>query len=282
VSEAAVLRVAAVQMTSGDDVERNVATAAALVARAAAAGARLVVLPEKWNVIDRDERQVEVAEPVDGPSLAAAAAWARDLGVALVAGSISELVPGEDRAYNTSALILPDGTLAALYRKLHLFDVDVGGRVYRESASARGGDGMLVATALGHRIGLSVCYDLRFPELYRALALAGAEILCVPSAFTAATGKDHWEPLLRARAIENQAFVIAAGQVGVHATGAASHGRSMIVDPWGVVLAQAPDTETAIVADLDFDRLRRVRQGLPALEHRRPDVYGDPVPARSA
>ncbi|HJZ61762.1 MAG TPA: carbon-nitrogen hydrolase family protein [Miltoncostaeaceae bacterium] len=281
-SEPGVLRVGAVQMTSGDDVGRNLGIAERLVAEAAAAGARLVVLPEKWNVIDRDERQVAVAEPLDGPSLAAASGWARELGVALVAGSISELVLGDGRAYNTSALILPDGTVAGVYRKLHLFDVEVGGRVYRESASARGGDGMVVVTALGHRIGLSVCYDLRFPELYRALALAGAEVLCVPSAFTAATGKDHWEPLLRARAIENQAFVIAAGQVGVHATGAASHGRSMIVDPWGVVLAQAPDTETAIVADLDFERLRHVRERLPALEHRRPDVYGDPLPARSA
>jgi predicted amidohydrolase len=267
------LRVAAVQLTSGPDVAANVATAERLVRRAAALGARLAVLPEKWHCIDVASRPAAGAEPLDGPSLAAVRGWARELGIAIVAGSV-EAIPGDRRAFNTSVLVLPDGTDAAAYRKLHLFDVDVGGVSYRESAGARPGDAIVVGEALGRRIGLSVCYDLRFPELYRRLADRGAEILTVPAAFTAATGKDHWEPLLRARAIENQAFVIAAGQSGVHPNGNASHGRSMIVDPWGVVLAQAPDGEAVAVADLDFARLAEIRERLPALRHRRPDVYG--------
>jgi predicted amidohydrolase len=268
------LRAAAVQLTSGPDAARNAEVAERLVRRAAALGARLVVLPEKWHCIDVASRPAAGAEPLDGPSLAAVRRWARELGIAIVAGSVVERIPGDRRAFNTSVLVLPDGADAAAYRKLHLFDVDVGGVSYRESAGARPGDAIVVGEALGRRIGLSVCYDLRFPELYRRLAEAGAEILTVPAAFTAATGKDHWEPLLRARAIENQAFVIAAGQSGVHPNGNASHGRSMIVDPWGVVLAQAPDGEAVAVADLDFARMEEVRATLPALRHRRPEVYG--------
>ena len=266
------LRVAAVQLTTTADKARNIAMAEALVDRAATAGARLVVLPEKWNLIDIDERQVAQAEPLDGPSLTATRQWARRHGVAIVAGSISEAVPGRDRAYNTSVLIEPDGSVAAVYRKLHLFDVEVGGRVYRESASALPGADIAVGDALGRRIGLSVCYDLRFPELFRRLTLDGAEVLTIPSAFTAVTGKAHWEPLLRARAIENQAYVVAAGQVGVHATGTASHGHSMIVDPWGVILAEAADEEQIVTADLDFAKLLEIRDRLPALRHRRNDV----------
>lgn len=269
-----VLRVAAVQMTSGGDKARNVAAAGDLVERAAAQGARLVVLPEKWPYMDDAAKLARQAEDLDGPSLETARGWARRFGVAVLAGSVSERIPDDDRTFNTSVLILPDGTVAAEYRKLHMFDVEVGGVVYRESAGAKPGDDIVVGEALGRRIGMSVCYDLRFPELYRRLAVAGAEILTVPAAFTAATGKDHWEPLLRARAIENQAFVIAPNQIGTHANGTVSHGRSMIVDPWGVVLAQASDEETAIVADLDFALLARVRERLPALRHRRADVYG--------
>jgi deaminated glutathione amidase len=267
------LRAACVQLTSGDDRDRNLAVAGALVARAAAAGAELVVLPEKWPYISPPARLAAGAEELDGPSLTAARGWARTHGIALVAGSIAERA-GDGRTRNTSVLILPDGADAAVYRKLHLFDVEVGGRVYRESDGAAAGDALVVGDALGHRIGMSVCYDLRFPELYRRLVLAGADILTVPSAFTAATGRDHWEPLLRARAIENQAFVLAAGQVGTHVDGSVSHGRSMIVDPWGVVLAQAGDAETVVVADLDFAALDDIRRRLPALRHRRPDVYG--------
>ena len=271
-TETDTLRVAAVQLTSTADKARNIAAAGDLVGRAAAAGARLVVLPEKWNVIDIEERQVAQAEPLDGPSLIAARSWATTHAVALVAGSISEAVPGQDRVYNTSVLIQPDGSVTAVYRKLHLFDVEVGGHIYRESSGALPGEEVVGGEAFGRRIGLSVCYDLRFPELYRRLTLDGAEILAVPSAFTAVTGAAHWEPLLRARAIENQAYVIAAGQVGAHATGTGSHGHSMIVDPWGVVVAQAADEETVILADLDFTKLADIRDRLPALRHRRHDV----------
>jgi predicted amidohydrolase len=264
-----ILRVAAVQLTAGGGKDANVATAARLVAAAAQAGARLVVLPEKWNLIDVERRQVAHAEPLTGPSLTAASEWAMRHGIAVLAGSISEAVPEAERAYNTSVLIQPDGTIGATYRKLHLFDVDVGGHRYRESDGAIAGSEVVIGHALGHPIGMSVCYDLRFPELFRALAARGAEIMTVPAAFTETTGRAHWEPLLRARAIENQAFVIAAGQVGLHVTGTASHGHSMIVDPWGVVLAEAGDGEGVIVADLDFAELARIRRELPALMHRR-------------
>ena len=261
-------------MGSSADRDRNIDAAARLVRRAAEAGARLVVLPEKWPYI-HGPRLLDGAEPLDGgPSLTAVRGWARELGVAILAGSIVEAVEGDRRARNTSALVLPDGSVAAVYRKLHMFDVDVGGVSYRESAATAPGDAIVVAEALGHRIGMSVCYDLRFPELYRRLVDGGAEVIVVPAAFTAVTGRDHWEPLLRARAIENQAFVIAAGQHGRHDDGTESYGRSMVVDPWGIVLAQAPDGEGLAVADLDFAALEAVRARLPALRHRRPEVYG--------
>jgi predicted amidohydrolase len=267
------IRAAAVQMTTSDDTARNVVRAGELVRDAAARGAALVVLPEKWHFIHDAARTHEGAEALDGPSVRAAQGWARELGVTLVAGSVSERVPGDRRAHNTSLLIRPDGAIAAAYRKIHLFDVEVGGTSYRESDGALPGSEVVAADAGGVRLGLTVCYDLRFPELFRALALDGASVITVPAAFTATTGRDHWEPLLRARAIENQCFVVAAGQVGVHANGTRSHGRSMIVDPWGIVLAQAPDEECVVVADLDLDRMARIRATLPALRHRRPDVY---------
>ena len=275
------LRVAAVQLTASGDKDANIATAGRLVEQAAAGGAQLVVLPEKWNLIDDERRQVAGGEPLDGPSLTAARGWAQAHGIALVAGSISEAAPGSDRVYNTSVLVQPDGSVTAVYRKLHLFDVAVGGHTYRESDGAMPGTDIVVGQALGRRIGMSVCYDLRFPELYRALTVAGAQILTVPAAFTATTGKAHWEPLLRARAIENQAFVIAAGQIGTHATGTDSHGHSMIIDPWGVILAEARDDQTTILADLDFTELARIRRDLPALAHRREDLF-DTVPVKPA
>lgn len=269
-----VVRAAAIQLTSTADKGRNIATAGDLVDRAAVGGAKIVVLPEKWNLIDVDERQVAQAESIDGESLGAARAWALRYGITIIAGSISEAASGADRAYNTSTLIHPDGSIGASYRKLHLFDVDVdvGGRAYRESVGAIAGSEVVVADALGHRVGLSVCYDLRFPELYRRLTLEGADILAVPSAFTAVTGAAHWEPLVRARAIENQAFVIAAGQTGIHATGTASHGHSMIVDPWGRILAEASEGEDVVTADLNFALLADIRGRMPALRHRRHDV----------
>jgi len=267
------LRAAAVQLTSTDDTARNVETAERLVGRAAAAGAQLVVLPEKWPFLQTGARLLLGAEALDGPSISAAREWARRWGIALLAGSVTERTPEGRRTYNTSVLVQPDGECSDVYRKIHLFDVEVGGVVYRESDTTLPGEVPVLAETLGRRIGMSVCYDLRFPELYRAYAEAGAEVLAVPAAFTVETGRDHWEPLLRARAIENQAFVVAANQVGVHAEGLRSYGRSMIVDPWGVVLAQAQDDETVVVADLDMAYLHRVRAGLPALAHRRPEAY---------
>jgi deaminated glutathione amidase len=271
------LLAAAVQLTSTADRERNLATADRLTRAAAAAGAELVVLPEKWPVLGTPEETAAGAEPFDGPALNWARATARELGIDLVAGSIAERVPGREKGSNTSVHIAPDGEVHAAYRKIHMFDVEVGGRTYRESEHEEPGDEVVLsATAGGVELGMTVCYDLRFPELYRILAVRGARIVTVPSAFTLATTRDHWEPLLRARAIENQAFVIAANQVGEHAAGYRSGGRSAIVDPWGVVLAQAPDAETFIAAELDLERQAEIRRTLPSLANRRQAAYAWP------
>jgi deaminated glutathione amidase len=271
------VRVAAVQLTSTADRGRNLATADRLTRAAAAAGAQLVVLPEKWAVLGTPEETAAGAEPFDGPALSWARSTARELGVDLVAGSIAERVPEREKGSNTSVHIGPDGEVRAVYRKIHMFDVEVGGRTYRESAHEDGGEEIVLSeTAGGVELGLTVCYDLRFPELYRILAVRGARVLTVPAAFTLATTRDHWEVLLRARAIEDQAFVIAANQVGEHAKGYRSGGRSMIVDPWGVVLAQAPDAETFITAELDLDRQAEIRRTLPSLANRRPQAYAWP------
>lgn len=273
------IRAAVVQMTSSADTPANLARAGGLVEEAAAAGATLVVLPEKWHHIDAPRRSRRAAESLDGPSLAAATGWARRHGIAILAGSVVEEGDTDDpRPRNTSVLIDADGSRQAVYRKLHLFDVEVGGRVYRESDGARPGDRAVVGWIGDVGVGLSVCYDLRFPELYRTLAYAGARILTVPAAFTATTGRAHWETLLRARAIEDQCFVLASGQVGVHADGSESHGHSMIVDPWGRVLAEVPEGEGVAVADLDLDEQDRIRASLPALAHRRADLFGPPGP----
>ena len=271
------MRAAAVQLTSTPDRDRNLEAADRLTRAAAQAGATLVVLPEKWAVLGTPEQTAAGAEPLDGPALTWAAGAARELGIDLIAGSIAEHVDGATRGRNTSVHFGPDGVARATYRKIHMFDVEVGGRVYRESEHEEpGGEVVLSSTADGVEVGLSVCYDLRFPELYRELAVRGARVLAVPAAFTLATTRDHWEPLLRARAIENQAFMIAANQVGRHAEGFRSGGRSMIVDPWGVVLAQAPDSETFITAELDLDRQADIRRTLPSLANRRPDAYAWP------
>jgi predicted amidohydrolase len=271
------VRAAAVQLTSTADRERNLATADRLTRAAAAAGAELVVLPEKWPVLATPEETAAGAEPFDGPALAWARATARELGIDLVAGSIAERVPDRERGSNTSIHVGPDGDVRAVYRKLHMFDVEVGGQAYRESEHEAPGDEIVVSeTANGVELGMTICYDLRFPELYRDLAVRGARVLTVPAAFTLATTRDHWEPLLRARAIENQAFVIAANQIGEHAPGFRSGGRSMIVDPWGVVLATAPDAETFIAAELDLERQAEIRRTLPSLANRRPRAYAWP------
>jgi predicted amidohydrolase len=267
------MRAAAVQLNSTDDKGRNLEVAERLVREAAADGAGLVCLPEKWNLLGGSTALLEGAEPLEGPSLMAARTWARELGIHLLAGSIAERVESHSRLFNTSVLIGPGGEDIAAYRKIHMFDVEVEGVAYRESEHEEGGE-EIVSAALGDvELGLTVCYDLRFPELYRILALRGSRVITVPSAFTAPTGRAHWEVLLRARAIENQAFVIAPNQVGQAPPHYESYGHSAIVDPWGVVLAMAPDEECFVSADLDLEAQERVREKLPALANRRPAAY---------
>jgi predicted amidohydrolase len=268
------LRVAAVQLNSSEDKARNLAAAERLVGEAARAGAELVGLPEKWNLLAAGGAQAAGAEPLDGPSLSAARGWTREHGIHLLAGSVSERAPGG--VFNTSVLIGPDGGDLAVYRKIHMFDVDVGGVAYRESEHESAGSEIVTAPAGDLEIGLTVCYDLRFPELFRILAVRGARLITVPSAFTLATGPDHWEVLLRARAIENQVFLLAPGQFGEAPPHYSSFGRSSIVDPWGVVLATAPDEECVVVADLDLAAQDRIRSSLPSLANRRPDAYAWP------
>jgi predicted amidohydrolase len=265
------VRAAAVQLNSNGDKARNLAAAERLVRDAAAGGAELVALPEKWNLLAAGEEMAAGAESLDGPSLSAARGWARELGIHLLAGSLSER--GPEKAFNTSVLIGPDGADLAVYRKIHLFDVDAGGVAYRESDYEDAGAEIVTAAVGELTAGLTVCYDLRFPELYRILAVRGARLIAVPSAFTLATGRDHWEVLLRARAIENQVFVLAPNQVGEAPPHYRSQGRSAIVDPWGVVLATAPDEECFIAADLDLAAQDRAREALPSLANRRPDAY---------
>jgi predicted amidohydrolase len=269
------LRAAVVQLNSTGEKTRNVEAAERLVRAAAADGAELIALPEKWNLLAAGEELIAGAETLDGPSLSAARSWARELGIHLLAGSVSEQGAGE-KAFNTSVLIGADGEDLAVYRKIHMFDVEAGGVTYRESEHEEPGEEIVTAALDGIAVGLSVCYDLRFPELFRILAVRGAQILTVPSAFTLATGRDHWEVLLRARAIENQAFVLAPNQVGTAPPHFSSNGRSMIVDPWGVVLATAPDEECFAAAELDVAAQESVRETLPSLANRRPGAYSWP------
>jgi len=274
------VRAAAIQMNSTADKQRNLATAERLVRAAAADGSTLVVLPEKFNLIGTHEQLVEGAERLDGPTLAWARALARELGIDLVAGSIAERRDGRAKLANTSVHIGPDGVDRAAYRKIHMFDVTVGGREYRESDAEEAGEEIVVSAADdGVSLGLTVCYDLRFPELFRILAVRGARVLAVPSAFTSVTGAAHWDTLVRARAIENQAFVVAADQVGVHPGGNESYGGSQIVDPWGDVLARAPDEQCFVAADLDLARQDEVRATLPSLANRVPAAYRWPTEA---
>ncbi len=271
------MRAAAIQMNSTADKQRNLATAERLARAAADDGSTLVVLPEKFNVIGTHEQLVAGAEPLDGPTIAWARGLARELGLDLVAGSIAERRDGHDKLANTSVHIGPDGVDRAAYRKIHMFDVTVGGREYRESATEQAGDEVVLSTAQDVSLGLTVCYDLRFPELFRILAVRGARVLSVPSAFTAVTGAAHWDTLVRARAIENQAFVVAADQIGVHPGGIESYGGSQIVDPWGDVLARAGDEECFVAAELDFARQDEVRATLPSLANRVPAAYRWPA-----
>ncbi len=266
------MRAAVVQLTSTDDLAGNLAQAEGFVREAAAAGAGFIALPENFAYMRVEGLRFPCAQGLDGEIVGRARSWARELGVWILAGTFPEAIADSERVHNTSVLISADGEIAATYRKVHLFDVDLsaaGGGRYRESDSVAPGQDVVVADTPFGGVGLSVCYDVRFPEFYREATRRNARWLCVPSAFTPQTGRDHWEVLLRARAIENQAFVLAPAQCGRHSEARASYGRSMILDPWGTVIAQAPDRPGIAVADCKMEDLERIRAALPALQHRR-------------
>lgn len=265
------MRVAAVQQICTETRDDNLVRAAARVDEAVDAGAALVVLPELFASLGSGRSMRAAAEPADGPTVA----WARELAVRhaiwLVAGSFVEQADGQ--LFNTSPLVAPTGEVVATYRKIHLFDVDVEGAGTHESEVFAAGRELVVAPMAEVPIGLTTCYDLRFPELFRILALRGAGIVVLPSAFTAATGAAHWEPLVRARAIENQVFVIAPDQCGTSSDGIARHGHSLIVDPWGRVLGDGGTDEGVVVVDLELAEVERARRAVPSLAHRRPETY---------
>ncbi|HEY1602084.1 MAG TPA: carbon-nitrogen hydrolase family protein [Pirellulales bacterium] len=263
-------RAAAIQTSSSEDKAANLLATTALVERAAAAGAQLVALPEMFNCYGRASQILAAAESVPGPTSEALCSLARRLAITLVAGSFCERTADPAKGFNTSLLIGPDGNVLAQYRKRHLFDLEIPGQVScRESSWLTAGDDLCVTGTPCGRIGQAVCYDLRFPEMFREMVDLDCQIICIPSAFTLTTGRDHWETLLRARAIENQAYLIAPNQFGQHAPGLTSYGRSMIVDPWGTVLCTAADDCGMILADIDLSRVAEVRARLPALQHRR-------------
>jgi predicted amidohydrolase len=267
------LPVALVQLDATDDVVANVGRAAALADTAAQGGARLIALPEYLHYRGPDAGFRASAEPIPGSLTEPLAEVARRRGAWILAGSVAERSDDPERPFNTSILLGPDGAVAAIYRKVHLFDVAVeDGPVDTESARVTAGSDPVCVDVEGVRIGLTICYDLRFPELYRTLALAGAEVLTVPANFTERTGRDHWEVLLRARAIENGAWVLAPSQIG-GPPGQPAFGRSMIVDPWGTVVAQASDQVGIITADIETDRVAAVRHQIPVLANRRPEAY---------
>lgn len=267
------MRVGLVQINSQEDRQHNVARALELVDEAVAQGAQFVAMPECVNYLGRGEFHPANAETLDGPTASAFAAAAKRHGIWLHGGSILEMTDTPGKHYNTNIVFDPNGKQVAVYRKIHLFDVDIAPGSYRESDTYLPGDQIVTTDVNGVTLGLSICYDVRFPELYRLLALAGAKIITVPAAFTAFTGKDHWEVLLRARAIENQAYVLAPAQWGEHPVGRHCYGRSMIINPWGTVMATAPDGEGVIVANLDMQELERLRKSVPSLANRRPQIY---------
>jgi deaminated glutathione amidase len=269
------MRAAAVQLNSNEDKKRNLAYAEELTRAAAADGAELVVLPEKFNVLGTHEHYLEGAEALDGPTITWARETAAELGIDLVAGSIVERRQGRDKLSNTCVHVSPEGDVRAVYRKIHMFDVVVGDTEYKESASEEPGEEIVLSElGDGEPLGLTVCYDLRFPELFRILAIKGATVISLPAAFTKITGEAHWEILIRARAIENQVFVVAGGQVGMHPENKESYGNSMIVDPWGEVLARVADPGPGYcTAELDFTRQAEVRDRLPSLANRQGAAY---------
>ncbi len=292
-----VVNVAVAQMNSGANKDANIASALNLIDRAAASGARLVALPEVWAYLGPDAGNRDSAESIPGPITERLAERARRHGVFIHGGSILEIEPGDPAMYNTAFVIDPQGDIIARYRKIHMFDVELDGVAqYRESATVTPGSELVVTEIDGLPFGLATCYDLRFPELFRILALRGAKAVVLPAAFTMTTGKDHWEVLIRARAIENQIYLIAPAQWGQHppanwtpnrssANGHEagrstdtsgwqwSYGRSIIVDPWGTVLATAPDGVGLAHATIDPARVEAIRRQIPSLANRKPDCY---------
>ena len=266
------MRVGLVQLSSTDDIDANLRVAEGFVREAAERGAGFVLLPECFAFMRREGSPIPAPQSLSGEIVGSLRAWAKELGIWLLGGSFHERTEAGDRVHNTSVLVSAAGELAAVYRKIHLFDVDLsasGGGAFQESKHIAPGDEVVVAETPFGGVGLSVCYDLRFPELYREHASRGARWLAVPSAFAPQTGKDHWEVLLRARAIENQCFVLAPAQCGRHGPDRASHGRSLVIDPWGLVLAQAGDRPGLLVVDCDAEALETTRRDLPSLAHRR-------------
>jgi len=278
------MRVAVVQMTSTDEVASNLQTAAKLVHEAADSGAEWISLPENFAYLRREATKISCAQALDGEIISTIRNLAARHSAWLLVGSFPEHIPGREQTFNTSVLIAPDGEIKGQYRKIHLFDValgDAGGGTFTESATVAPGNELVVVETPFGGIGMSICYDLRFPELYRGLIDRGARWLTVPAAFTQKTGAAHWEILLRARAIENQAFVVAPAQVGTHHANRKSYGHSMIVDPWGRVLAEATeDHPCTLIADCKIEELEHVRNALPCLQHRRILASQGPDPAR--
>ncbi len=273
-SDGDLLNIAAIQMNSRDDKQRNIQTALELIDRAAAGGARLVALPEIWTYLGNPAGNMENAERIPGAVSDLLADRARKHGIYLHGGSYHQTEPGNPRVLNTALVFNPDGDIIARYSKIHMFDVVLDGvATYEESATVAPGDEIVTIDLDGFRVGLAICYDLRFPELFRILALRGADLIVLPAAFTMTTGKDHWEILIRARAIENGVYMMAPGQVGHDGNGKWCYGRSMIVDPWGTVLATAPDAETTISAQVDRTQLQKIRRQVPSLANRMPDRY---------
>jgi len=261
-------------MNSREDKAANIETALRLIDEAAGAGARLVALPEVWAYLGPQEGNRDSAESIPGPLSDLLADRARRHGIYLHCGSYYEIRDSDPRLFNTAVVINPDGDIVAKYSKIHMFDVVLDGVAsFQESATVSPGDEIVTFAVDGVTVGLAICYDLRFPELFRILALRGADVIVLPAAFTMTTGKDHWEVLIRARAIENGVFMVAPGQVGSYAGGNWCYGRSLIVDPWGTILATAPDTETVISAGLDMDFLAKIRRQVPSLANRMPDRY---------
>ena len=260
--------VAAIQLTSTDDWKSNLDRSEALITEAASRGARIVGLPENFAFLRSEGEAIPCAQNLDGEFLSRMKVQAALHKIYLLAGSIPEITDEENKIFNTSVLFNPSGDAIAVYRKIHLFDVNMEGRAkFQESKLVKSGNAVVSADTEFGKVGITICYDLRFPELYRRLTHAGARIIFVPSAFTEFTGKDHWKVLLQSRAIENQVFIIAPAQFGSHSPKRRSYGKSMIIDPWGTVLATAPDTETVIYAELDFAMQDRIRKELPVLDH---------------